>query len=107
MGYFSDFLKKIMPPDLSIKKLISDGATVIDVRSATEYASGHIENALHIPHNAIAQKIAHVFPDKEAPIIVYCHSGPRAAFALNVLEKAGYTQVVNGRSYSNMRRHLA
>lgn len=67
----------------------------IDVRSAEEYASGHVSSAVNIPHTEIAARIGEVTTDKDALIYVYCRSGRRSGFALDVLEAAGYTNVVN------------
>ncbi|KAF1085041.1 Thiosulfate sulfurtransferase PspE precursor [Sporotomaculum syntrophicum] len=57
--------------------------TVIDVRSADEFASGHIEGALLIPVDDIEKLAAAQLPDKDATILVYCGSGVRSAKAAN------------------------
>jgi phage shock protein E len=67
----------------------------IDVRSAEEYAAGHVSPALNIPHTEIAARIAEVTTDKDAQIYLYCRSGRRSGFAQDALEQAGYTTVVN------------
>jgi phage shock protein E len=67
----------------------------IDVRSADEYAAGHVSPAVNIPHTEIAARIGEVTTDKDALIYLYCRSGRRSGFALDALEQAGYTNVVN------------
>jgi len=49
----------------------------IDVRSATEYSQGHVEQALNIPYTEISEGIAELGTDKDAVIYLYCRSGRR------------------------------
>lgn len=69
--------------------------TIIDVRSAEEYAGGHVPGAINIPVEIIVHQIDQHVPDKNAPISVYCHSGNRAGFAEMMLASIGYTNVEN------------
>jgi rhodanese-related sulfurtransferase len=41
--------------------------------------------------------------DKQKPIVVHCRSGARSGRAQTILQKAGYTQVVNGGGYTSLR----
>ena len=81
---------------------------LIDVRSAEEYASGHLRGALNIPHDRIADEIGSVAADKSARIILYCRSGRRADTALNALKAIGYENVSNygGLEDAQMRLNL-
>lgn len=74
----------------------------IDVRTADEYQAGHLSDAIHMPHEAIAAKIASVVPDKNAPIHLYCRSGRRAEWALQELKKLGYTNLTNHGGYDDL-----
>ncbi|SMF40301.1 phage shock protein E [Alteromonadaceae bacterium Bs31] len=74
----------------------------IDVRSANEYSGGAYNNAINIPHDIIDKKIAEVSKDKNASIHVYCRSGNRSGIAKGVLEKMGYTNVVNEGGYEDL-----
>jgi len=74
----------------------------IDVRSAEEFNSGHLQNAVNIPHDQIIEGIKVVSSDKNAPINLYCRSGRRAKVALNELKKAGYTNVTNHGGYDDL-----
>jgi len=86
--------------------IIDSDALVIDVRSSGEFTGGHIDGAINIPHGEIGSTIEGVEPDRSRVIIVYCHSGSRSATAKRTLERAGYTQVVNGGSLYQMKRAL-
>lgn len=89
-----------------LPQLIKDGALLIDARGPQEFAGGHIEKAVNIPHNMIAQKISEHAGDKSRSIVVYCHSGGRSAMAVHALKKAGYTQVENGGGIQMLSRQL-
>ena len=67
----------------------------IDVRSASEFASGHVDGAVNIPHTEIVQRIGEVTEDKEATLYLYCRSGRRSGIAADALQQAGFVDVVN------------
>jgi len=71
------------------------GATVIDVRTAAEYASGHLQGAVNIDVQSadFSAKIATL--PKDGKYIVYCQSGVRAATAQAQMKAAGFTDVTN------------
>lgn len=73
----------------------------IDVRTPEEFAAGHPEGALLIPHDQIASLISEQIPDKDADIQLYCRSGRRADVARDILLQMGYTRVTNHGSLEN------
>ena len=74
------------------KKLVKEGAKLLDVRSPEEFATKHIEGATNAPVDAIGSQD---LGDKNAPVVVYCGSGMRAARAAETLRSKGYTKVYN------------
>lgn len=67
---------------------------ILDVRTAGEFFSGHIKDALQADWNdktEFERRIA--FVDKAKPVYVYCLAGGRSAAAANKLRKMGYTNV--------------
>ena len=74
----------------------------IDVRSAEEVNTGHLQDAVNIPHDQILARIQAVSPDKNAPVNLYCRSGRRAEAALTELKNAGYTNVTNHGGYEDL-----
>jgi rhodanese-related sulfurtransferase len=68
-------------------------AVVLDVRDASEYASGHITNAKHIPEKELAQRAKELEKFKSRPVIVACRAGGRAAGAAAALRKLGFAEV--------------
>lgn len=83
-----------------------DGAVIIDVRSPGEFASGHVEGALNLPLDRLAQNYKAVAPDKEKQIVVYCLSGARSAHAMQFLKTQGYANVFNGGSVGAVARTI-
>ena len=71
--------------------LIEQDAVVIDVRTADEYNSGHIDGSINIP----VDNISTIDYDKDTLIIVYCASGMRSSNAAKTLVDLGYTKVHN------------
>ncbi|WP_234736440.1 thioredoxin domain-containing protein [Tellurirhabdus bombi] len=66
---------------------------VLDVRTAGEYANGHLTNSrnLDIRDSTFAQKLKELDPNK--PVLVYCLSGGRSAKASTILANQGFKQV--------------
>lgn len=73
--------------------MMQGDAIILDVRTAEEYGEGHIQDAVLLPHDQIAEKAAGLLPDKDAPILVYCRTGRRSEIAANELILMGYTAV--------------
>lgn len=69
---------------------------IIDVRSDKEFKGGHYPNAIHLDYKTIESTIDSLNLDKDAEIYVYCRSGRRSGIAKEILEKKGYTRVING-----------
>lgn len=86
---------------------MASGAVVIDVRSPEEWEGGHADNATSIPVESIGSRLTDVAGlvknDKSKPIVVVCRSGGRAAKAHEQLTAAGYTHVINGGAWQNVK----
>lgn len=84
-----------MDPDEFEKEAFTAGTCIIDVRSADEYAQGHLYRAINVDFqkdgfiDEISQKI-----DKDIRLAIYCKSGKRSAAASAVLADAGY-KIIN------------
>ncbi len=63
---------------------------ILDVRSADEYAAGHIEGSknIDVENEAFESNIEKL--DKNQAIFVYCTAGERSAIAANILRKNGF-----------------
>jgi rhodanese-related sulfurtransferase len=81
----------IAPSELSARRTAGTAPVIIDVRTAEEYATGHIPGALNIPFDQVAERISEV----GAPhgVALYCMVGPRARKGEAALLTAGYKTV--------------
>lgn len=71
------------------------GALLLDVREAGEYAEVHAPNATLIPLEGLGARLSEIAAYKDKPIAVVCRSGRRSAKAVQLLQEAGYSQVSN------------
>ena len=69
------------------------GYLIVDVRTAKEYADGHIPHAINIPNESIGGAAPKELPDKNQKIFVYCRSGARSVQASEKLAGLGYTNI--------------
>jgi len=77
-----------------VNELIDEGVAVVDVREAEEFAAGHIPGAKHVPRSYLESRIEGAVPDRSTPVILYCASGNRSAYAARTLqEDLGYEHV--------------
>ena len=91
-------------PDLSGVELSS--AIVLDVRSPSEFSSGHVTGAINIPVQSLQKDSIEAIVKKERPILVYCRSGARASAAVQTLKGWGFTNVYNLRTQSGVESVL-
>ena len=75
--------------------VLQSSGILLDVRSPEEFAAGHLQGAVNIPHDRIAEEIAAAVPDKSVQVILYCRSGRRADTALKTMQAMGYENVSN------------
>lgn len=74
---------------------VTDHTIIVDVRTADEYAQGHLEGAtlLDLSGGQLADAIPTLDPDAE--YLVYCRSGNRSAQAVELMHDAGLTDVTD------------
>jgi rhodanese-related sulfurtransferase len=93
-----DAKKRIKEEDVqTTKKKLDAGEQMIlvDVREESEWARGHIPNALHLGKGIIERDIEKAIPEKGAVIVLYCGGGFRSALAADNLQKMGYSNVIS------------
>lgn len=73
--------------------LKAQGATLVDVRSAAEFAAGNAPGTINIPLGDLGSRLADI--PKTAPVVLCCASGTRSGMAKMVLLKNGYQDVYN------------
>lgn len=87
----------------NLAEIIKEGAFVVDVRNPGEFAAGHANGSINIPLDQVASQLSK-FKNKKT-IIVCCLSGGRSGQAKTILEKNGFTNVINGGSWNNVAQY--
>ena len=86
----------------SYKELLNQGAIIIDVRTESEYKSGHIKNSINVPLKDLTYRINEF--DKKDNIVTVCAAGVRAESAKKFFESRGYN-VANGGRWTNLKEY--
>jgi rhodanese-related sulfurtransferase len=70
------------------RKLVQDGAQLVDVRAEHEWEAGRIAGATHLPLDELAGRTGEI--DRDRPVVLYCRGGNRSTMAAEALSEAGY-----------------
>jgi rhodanese-related sulfurtransferase len=73
-------------------RLMNQGALVLDIRKADDYAQGHVNGAKHLSSEQILTAGENFKRFKDKPVVVYCDSGSLAAAAVRQLTAQGFTK---------------
>lgn len=66
---------------------------VLDVRTAAEFAEGHVPGASNLSHDELGARLGELAGARDKDVVVYCRSGRRAGIAMQTLREAGFTRV--------------
>jgi rhodanese-related sulfurtransferase len=69
--------------------------TVLDVRTAEEFAAGHVPGARNIPVAELEARIAELAAARNRDLVVYCRTGRRALTALEILKANGFQRLLH------------
>jgi rhodanese-related sulfurtransferase len=86
------------------KKLLQDGAVIIDVRNPGEFKGGAAPGSENIPLGSIPGKINKI-KSLQVPVICVCASGMRSGAARSQLKAAG-VEAYNGGAWTSMLKHI-
>jgi len=67
---------------------------ILDVRTPSEYANGHIPGAINVANESIVDERPAELPDLNQEIYVYCRTGHRSKLASAKLAELGYTNII-------------
>ena len=65
-----------------------DGTVVIDVRRDDEWVTGHVTGAIHIPVDALPDRMSEIPTDKN--LLFICAAGVRSGLACEMVGAMGY-----------------
>jgi len=74
-------------------EMMSADAVILDVRTPEEFMAEHIENAILLPVEELAERAAEFLPNPEQVILIYCRSGRRSEDAWHILAELGYQNI--------------
>jgi len=83
--------------------MIQNGVLVIDVRSAEEFAGGHLDGAVNIEWDRYDDLVAAIGDDKQRQVVFYCRTGNRVGKSIKELESMGYTNIYNATGLEALR----
>ncbi|MDY3552217.1 FAD-dependent oxidoreductase [Gemmata sp. JC717] len=81
----------------------ADKPLLLDVRTPTEFASGHIPDALNIPVDDLRRRLVEL--PKDRPVVAYCQVGQRGYLATRILMQAGFAVSNLGGGYKTYLLH--
>jgi NADPH-dependent 2,4-dienoyl-CoA reductase/sulfur reductase-like enzyme/rhodanese-related sulfurtransferase len=105
LGFVAGGLVRDDHPQVDVEVVLakseSEKPYLLDVRSPTEYASGHIPCAVNIPVDELRSRLPELPRDK--PIAAYCQVGIRGYIATRILNQAGFRAANIGGGYKTYK----
>jgi phage shock protein E len=90
---------------MTIEKLIRENqGTIVDVRTRSEFSSGHVSNSINIPLQELEQNLSRLKAMRQ-PLILCCASGGRSGSAEAFLRAQGI-ECWNAGSWLNVNYYL-
>ncbi len=76
-----------------VRKLVEEGAYIVDVRNPPEFAAGHLKGAHNVPLPQLRERLDEI--PRDVPVYLHCRSSQRSYYALRCLQGHGYQNVTN------------
>ena len=80
-------------PVYKVRELVNSNAVIIDVREESEFAIGHLVNAVNIPMSQFRDRLSEI--PKDVPVYLHCRSSQRSYNVICALQKLGYDNLYN------------
>jgi len=91
-------------PGARARALVAAGAVLLDVRTKAEFAVARLQGAKNIPISELKSRLSELEPYHDSGIVVHCLSGGRSARAKQILQHAGFKQVIDIGTMSAYRK---
>jgi len=79
----------------AVRMMNNEKTVVVDAREASEFAAGHIKDAVNIPISTLKKRINELEKYKNKDVLIYCRSGNQSSGACKLLRKGGFESVHN------------
>jgi rhodanese-related sulfurtransferase len=90
----ADHTSSIAAVDLLARIDRGEPLHILDVRSETEFAAGHVPGAVNVPFTQVLSRLREIPGTAEDEIVVYCGHGPRAYMAATALRAGGRHRIL-------------
>ncbi len=87
-----------------LDKKIENGAMILDVRTETEYKTGHIAGSVNMSLGTLRERYTELDPRKT--YITTCSHGLRSVKAAALLKERGFKQVYNGGAWTDLEKAI-
>ena len=84
----------VSPDELLTSMNSGNAPTIVDVRTESEYESGHVPGAIHLPFYSVWTRHDDIKGSSKDRVVVYCEHGPRAGLAKFGLWTMGFENIV-------------
>lgn len=88
--------------DKGLDTKIANGAIILDVRTESEYNTGHIDGSINISLGTIRERYVELDPEKT--YITTCSHGLRSVKAETLLKERGFEHVYNGGAWMDLEK---
>ena len=95
LGEESDMIINVEPDELAMDIPFDEKLVVLDVRKPTEFAEGHVKNALNIPLEEMNHPANLSDFEEDQNIYVHCQGGYRSVIASTMLKRQGIHNIRN------------
>lgn len=81
---------EVAPRDLAERLSSGSPPQLLDVRTAVEFAAGHVAGAVNVPVTALPSRLEDLPFDRARPVVAICLSAHRSPPAVRLLLRGGY-----------------
>lgn len=94
-GERSDLIIDVEADELMMDIPFDNNLVVVDVRKPTEFADGHLKDALNLPLNDLSDPAMMATLDEHQNLYVHCAGGYRSVIAASLLKRQGIHNLRN------------
>jgi glyoxylase-like metal-dependent hydrolase (beta-lactamase superfamily II)/rhodanese-related sulfurtransferase len=90
-----DLIIDVLPDELAMDIPFDENLVVVDVRRETEFADGHIKDAVNIPLQSLADPLSMANLEERFNLYIHCGGGYRSIIAASLLKRQGIHNIRN------------
>lgn len=102
--YASYRVYRINTQEDGLDKRLANGAIILDVRTAKEFNTGHIDQSINISLGEIRERYVEL--DTSKTYITVCSHGIRSVKVQKILKGKGFKKVYNGGAWTDLQRYI-